>query len=121
MLDGDVRRRIDESGRVVEWCRSAQELFGWPADDAVGQPVAALVSEAATVEPWRRDRIEDAGPVLVKPVLTDASVVWEVRATAAAASDAMFRCVGRLSGGVCRRTRRVKCGYSLLALRFRVC
>ncbi|MGR6968264.1 SpoIIE family protein phosphatase [Streptomyces cynarae] len=78
--------RIDESGRVVEWCRSAQELFGWSADDAVGQPVAALVSEAATDEPWRRDRIEDVGPVLVKPVLTDTSVVWEVRATAAAAS-----------------------------------
>ncbi|WP_158690595.1 SpoIIE family protein phosphatase [Streptomyces sp. 142MFCol3.1] len=78
--------RLDESGRVIEWNRPAQEMFGWCAEEAVGQFVAALVGEAAADEQWRRARVEDAAPVLVKPVLRGSSVVWEVRASGDAPS-----------------------------------
>ncbi|WP_432177059.1 SpoIIE family protein phosphatase [Streptomyces sp. Tue6028] len=86
MLNGDVLMRVDESGRVIEWNRPAQELFGWSTEEAVGQFVTALVDEAAADEQWRRARVEAAAPVLVKPVLTGSSVVWEVRAAGDAPS-----------------------------------
>lgn len=86
MVSGDVLMRVDEGGRVTQWSRLAQEMFGWSADEAVGQSVAALVGEAAADEQWRRARIEHAGGVLVRPVLTGSSVEWEARAPADAVS-----------------------------------
>ncbi|MEV6116519.1 SpoIIE family protein phosphatase [Streptomyces sp. NPDC052109] len=86
MVLGDVLMYVDEGGRVTEWRRLAQEIFGWSAEEAVGQSVAALVREAAADEEWRRARVEHAGHLLVKPVLTESSVVWEVRAAADAVS-----------------------------------
>ncbi|MFE0509118.1 SpoIIE family protein phosphatase [Streptomyces sp. NPDC058964] len=86
MASGDVLMRADEGGRVTEWNRRAQEMFGWSADEAVGQSVAALVGEAAGDEEWRRSRVEHSGYVLVKPVLTGSSVAWEVRTAADAVS-----------------------------------
>lgn len=34
---------IDESGDVVEWNPAAEALFGWPSDDALGQPMVELI------------------------------------------------------------------------------
>ncbi|WP_432180901.1 SpoIIE family protein phosphatase [Streptomyces sp. NBC_00063] len=78
MPSGDVLVLVDESGRVVEWGRLAQELFGWSAEEAVGQPVSTLMREAATDGEGRRGKFSDAAAVLVKPVLRGTSVVWQV-------------------------------------------
>ncbi|MEU9481401.1 SpoIIE family protein phosphatase [Streptomyces sp. NPDC048191] len=86
MVHGDVLMHVDEHGRVTAWHRPAQERFGWSAEEAVGRSVAALVREAATEEEWRRERIGHADHLLVRPVLTGSSVVWEVRAAADAVS-----------------------------------
>lgn len=82
MAGGDVLMLVDESGRVLEWRRPAEERFGWSAEEAVGRPVAALMHEAVAGDAWRRERFADLPPVLVKPVLRDASVGWEVFAAA---------------------------------------
>ncbi|WP_425526278.1 PAS domain-containing protein [Streptomyces mirabilis] len=47
MPTGDVLLLLDESGRVIEWGRPAEELFGWSAEEAVGQSVTALMRELA--------------------------------------------------------------------------
>lgn len=78
MPSGDVLVLVDESGRVVEWGRPAEELFGWSAEEAVGQPVSTLMREAATDGEGRRGKFTDAAAVLVKPVLRGTSVVWQV-------------------------------------------
>jgi PAS domain S-box-containing protein len=80
MPSGDVLILIDEGGRVVEWGRPAEELFGWSAEEAVGRSVTALMREVATDDEWRRERFSDAAAVLVKPVLRGTSVVWQVLA-----------------------------------------
>ncbi|MEU6773094.1 SpoIIE family protein phosphatase [Streptomyces sp. NPDC046759] len=82
MVTGDVLMHLDEGGRVTEWTRAAQEMFGWSAEEAAGQSVAVLVGEAAGDEQWRRGRVEQVGGVLVRPVLTGSSVGWEVHAAA---------------------------------------
>lgn len=43
MPSGDVLVLIDEDGRVVEWRSQAEQLFGWTAEEAVGQAVTELV------------------------------------------------------------------------------
>lgn len=79
MPSEDVLVLIDEGGRVVQWGRPAAKLFGWSAEEAVGQYVTALMREvAAGGDDWRRERLSDAAGVLVKPVLRDGSVVWQV-------------------------------------------
>ncbi|WP_406361144.1 SpoIIE family protein phosphatase [Streptomyces sp. NBC_01579] len=78
MPSGDVLVLIDDSGRVVEWGRPAEELFGWSAEEAVGRSVAALMREVAADGESRRERLSDAAAVLVKPVLRGTSVVWQV-------------------------------------------
>lgn len=78
MPSGDVLVLIDDSGRVVEWGRPAEELFGWSAEEAVGRSVAALMREVAADGESRRERFSDAAAVLVKPVLRGTSVVWQV-------------------------------------------
>lgn len=34
---------VDEQGRVTNWNRAAEQVFGWPYDEAVGQPLADLI------------------------------------------------------------------------------
>ncbi|HEX4656338.1 MAG TPA: SpoIIE family protein phosphatase [Streptosporangiaceae bacterium] len=85
MPSDDVLVLIDEGARVVEWGRPAEKLFGWSADEAVGQCVTALMREVAADDGCRRERLSDAAAVLVKPVLRGTSVVWQVLA----ARDAM--------------------------------
>ena len=44
----DAYIAIDESGRISEWNRQAEQTFGWTRDEAVGQPLTTLlVPEAA--------------------------------------------------------------------------
>lgn len=71
---------IDEGGRVVEWGRRAEELFGWAAEDAVGQEVAAVLPEVAANDELRREDFPEFTSVLVKPVMRGSSVVWRVLA-----------------------------------------
>ena len=78
MSSDDVLALIDEGGRVVEWGRPAEELFGWTAEEAVGQCVTALMREITADGERRRERGPDAAAVLVKPVLTGTSVLWQV-------------------------------------------
>ncbi|MFG3023847.1 SpoIIE family protein phosphatase [Streptomyces sp. NPDC048254] len=84
MPSGDVLVLIDESGRVIEWARPAEDLFGWSAEDAIGQSVTSLMRESAAGGKWR-GKFSDEAAVLVKPVLRGTSVVWQVLA----AGDAM--------------------------------
>ncbi len=44
----DAYIAIDESGRISEWNRQAEQTFGWTRDEAFGQPLSTLlVPEAA--------------------------------------------------------------------------
>ncbi|GGX69732.1 SpoIIE family protein phosphatase [Streptomyces fructofermentans] len=78
----DLFALIDESGRVIEWGRPAEELFGRAAEDAIGRPVTTLMSELAAEGPWGREGSQDGTSVLVRPVLRDNSVLWQVLAAA---------------------------------------
>ncbi|MFD7446878.1 SpoIIE family protein phosphatase [Streptomyces sp. NPDC059909] len=80
MPSDDVLALIDEGGRVVEWGRPAEELFGWSAEEAVGQSVTALMREVAADDEWRPEGFSEAALMLVKPVARGSSVVWQVRA-----------------------------------------
>jgi PAS domain S-box-containing protein len=85
MPSDDVLVLIDEDGRVAEWGRPAEELFGWSAEEAVGQCVTSLMRQVAADDGSLRERFSEAAAVLIKPVLRGASVVWQVLA----AQDAM--------------------------------
>jgi PAS domain-containing protein len=80
MPSNDLLALIDEGGRVVEWGRPAEELFGWSAEEAVGQSVVALVREVAVDGQSRWERSPNAAAVLVKPVVRGTSVMWQVLA-----------------------------------------
>ncbi|MFF2937677.1 SpoIIE family protein phosphatase [Streptomyces mirabilis] len=80
MPTGDVLLLVDESGRVIEWGRPAEELFGWSAEEAIGQSVTALIRELAADGDWRGKKFSGAAGVLVKPVLRGTSVVWQMLA-----------------------------------------
>ncbi|MFJ4473172.1 SpoIIE family protein phosphatase [Streptomyces sp. NPDC089424] len=80
MPNDDVLALVDEGGRVIEWRRPAEELFGWSAEQAVGRSVTALLRELATDGEQRRERLPDLSAVQVKPVLRGASVLWQVHA-----------------------------------------
>ncbi|WP_406405187.1 SpoIIE family protein phosphatase [Streptomyces sp. NBC_01643] len=86
MSSGDVLMRIDDGGRVIDWSAAAGEVFGWSAEEAVGRSVSALVHENSAAENWLRALSDGPGSVVVRPVLTDSSVTWEVRAGADAGS-----------------------------------
>ncbi|MET8327859.1 SpoIIE family protein phosphatase [Streptomyces sp. NPDC005181] len=86
MSSGDVLMRIDDDGRVIEWSPSAHEMFGWLAQEAVGRSISALVHENGAAEDWCRALSNGPGSLAVRPVLTDSSVTWEVRAGADAGS-----------------------------------
>ncbi|MGW6094450.1 SpoIIE family protein phosphatase [Streptomyces sp. NPDC055157] len=80
MTSGDVLMRIDDGGRVIDWSPSAGEVFGWSAEEAVGRSVSSLVHGNSAAENWLRTLADGPGSVVVRPVLTDSSVTWEVRA-----------------------------------------
>ncbi|MGW3664706.1 SpoIIE family protein phosphatase [Streptomyces sp. NPDC005141] len=78
----DLFALVDEGGRVIEWSRPAEELFGRSSEEAVGRPVTALMSELAAEGQWRYEGPSEDTAVLVKPVLRGNSVLWQVRAAA---------------------------------------
>ncbi|QFZ77750.1 SpoIIE family protein phosphatase [Streptomyces fagopyri] len=78
MPSGDVLVLIDEDGLIVEWRRQAEQLFGWSAEEAVGQAVTALVREFSAGGEGRREGFAATTPVLVKPVLRGTSLMWQV-------------------------------------------
>ncbi|MYV55636.1 SpoIIE family protein phosphatase [Streptomyces sp. SID3212] len=80
MPDGDVFVLIGEGGRVVEWGRPAEELFGWSAEEAVGRSVTALLREVAADDEGRREEFSDTATVVVRPVLRGTAVLWQVLA-----------------------------------------
>jgi PAS domain-containing protein len=86
MPGDDVLALIDEGGWVVEWGRPTEELFEWPAEEAVGQSVTMLLREVATDDDWRRERFSKTAAALVKPVPRGTSVMWQVIATEDAVS-----------------------------------
>ncbi|MFG2254269.1 SpoIIE family protein phosphatase [Streptomyces mirabilis] len=43
----DARFLVDEQGAVAEWSTEAQQLLGYPADEVLGRPVKALLSDRA--------------------------------------------------------------------------
>jgi PAS domain-containing protein/DNA-binding XRE family transcriptional regulator len=51
------------SGRVAAWDAGAEELFGWRADEAIGEPWFALVGSEATQRADRWRRLERDGAI----------------------------------------------------------
>ncbi|WP_329459178.1 SpoIIE family protein phosphatase [Streptomyces sp. NBC_01497] len=82
MPEGDVVMRIAADGRVIEWSARAQEAFGWSPQEAAASSLGALMRHIGTAD--TSSALPAAlGPVTVRPVLSDALMVWEVRASAA--------------------------------------
>ncbi|MFE3633700.1 SpoIIE family protein phosphatase [Streptomyces sp. NPDC059168] len=82
MPSDDRLMRLDEAGRVLEWHRAAREAFGRSAEETVGRTVASLLRGG----PDGRVGPDVLRPVLVRPMLTDGTLVWEVSAAPDAAS-----------------------------------
>jgi PAS domain-containing protein len=78
MPSGDVLVLIDEGGRVVEWGRPAEELFGWSAEEAVGRSVTSLTRGISADRQGRWEGLLESDALLVKPLLRGTSVVWQV-------------------------------------------
>ncbi|MFF7211639.1 SpoIIE family protein phosphatase [Streptomyces sp. NPDC008238] len=80
MPSGEALALVDEAGRVIEWERAAEELFGRSATDTVGRSVAALMHDISTDEGGRNGGAAEAATVVVKPVVRGTAVVWRVLA-----------------------------------------
>jgi anti-sigma regulatory factor (Ser/Thr protein kinase)/GAF domain-containing protein len=80
MSDGDVLMVISDHGRVIEWSPLAQEAFGRSPRDAVGTWVGALVEEVGG-SGARRAPSPTVDSLAVRPVLTESTLVWEVRSS----------------------------------------
>src|SRR6266542_2854315 len=52
----DAMIAIAEDGRVLSWNRAAQTIFGYSADEAIGQPMLDLIVPADRVEEERSQR-----------------------------------------------------------------
>ncbi|MGH2978934.1 MAG: PAS domain S-box protein [Solirubrobacterales bacterium] len=69
-LDGFVS--MDSSGVVTAWNQSAEEIFGWPADKAIGRPLSELIVperyRAAHARGLERFLQTGKGPLLDKHV-----------------------------------------------------
>jgi PAS domain S-box-containing protein len=78
MLDASLSAIVgmDEQGKVIEWSRQAEATFGWPREDALGQPLVSLIippryraRHIAGLEKYRRTGV---GPVLGKRIELEA-------------------------------------------------
>ncbi|GAA2910236.1 hypothetical protein Acy02nite_48910 [Actinoplanes cyaneus] len=61
---GEPLISLDDDGRVSEWNSAAAQMFGWPADEAIGRPVQQLMLSAGQ---WARIHA-DAGDTGAGPV-----------------------------------------------------
>lgn len=57
---------IDDGGSITSWNVGASQMFQYPADDAIGQPVSRLFDDAA---PWLPDQLQLAR--LGEPMIAD--------------------------------------------------
>ncbi|MEW2161102.1 SpoIIE family protein phosphatase [Streptomyces sp. NPDC007189] len=78
MSDGAVLVRIADDGRIVEWSARAAELLGRSRQEAEGRTVAELTGGGDGTTGGRAF-LEALGAVSVRPVLSGASLTWEVR------------------------------------------
>src|SRR4051812_42238651 len=72
----------NDQGRVVFWNRAAEQLFGWTAEEAMGQPIHELVGvflSSGELEVRRRDRALIVVETRASPVLdADREVVGQI-------------------------------------------
>lgn len=72
----DAYISMDMNGRVTGWNRSAERLFGWSLQDALGQELASLIIPPEMREAHQRGMkkyLESSiGPWLYKPIRTQA-------------------------------------------------
>jgi PAS domain S-box-containing protein len=61
---------MDQQGRVIEWSRRAENMFGWPREEVIGLPMVGLIIpdryRAAHLAGLERFRSTGEGPVLGK-------------------------------------------------------
>ncbi len=55
---------MDEAGRITEWDRRAEMLFGWTRDEALGQPLVETVIPPSHRDGFRHFLAFEEGPVL---------------------------------------------------------
>jgi PAS domain S-box-containing protein len=67
---------MDEEGRITGWNRSAETLFGWQMNEAMGQPLAEIIiperQREAHYKGLKHYKESSVGPWLYKPVYTQA-------------------------------------------------
>ena len=86
---------LDSSGEIESWNRGAEELFGWPAAEAIGRSIAFIVPE---------DRSDEHKDIMTRLMLDEKMIVETVRLTrggrrvSVAASFSPFRDRGELAG-----------------------
>ncbi|MGV9351346.1 SpoIIE family protein phosphatase [Streptomyces spiralis] len=78
MSSGAVLMRIADDGRIVEWSARAGELLGRSRQEAVGRTVAELTGGGDGTAGGKA-LLAALGAVSVRPVLSGASLTWEVR------------------------------------------
>ncbi|WP_431961595.1 SpoIIE family protein phosphatase [Actinacidiphila sp. bgisy160] len=78
MPSGDVLVLVGEDGRVVEWGRPAERLFGCSAEEAVGRPLGTLLHRIAAGAGTHRAEFPGEVAVRIEPVLRGSSVQWRV-------------------------------------------
>src|SRR6185312_869545 len=61
---GDAIMANDASGKVVGWNRGAESMYGWSADEAVGQPSLFMVPHDRAAAEQERLKRAVAGEVL---------------------------------------------------------
>jgi len=72
----DAYVSMDENGKIIDWNRSAETLFGWQMNEVVGHPLAEIIipeqQREAHYKGLKHYKESSAGPWLYKPVYTQA-------------------------------------------------
>jgi len=71
----DAYISMDERGRIKEWNRSAEVLFGWPRHKVIDKPITVIIPErlhSAQEKGMQHYKQNNIGPWLYKPVRTRA-------------------------------------------------
>ena len=72
----DAYVSMDEAGRITGWNRSAENLFGWPLQEVLGQQLSELIIPAAQRQAHERGMEKyletSVGPWLYRPIRTTA-------------------------------------------------
>lgn len=72
----DAYVSMDEAGRITGWNRSAEAMFGWPMQEALGRSLAEVMIPEARRQDHRRGMEKylqtSVGPWLYRPIRTSA-------------------------------------------------